>query len=301
MAALDQPISGMKSTLLDDQGFTDGDFKMLKSNPALFLDIKTFPKIHVFRAAMTNNPIAPLKFVGSYESAKAYFGPKNIFLCKYKLPTTGYLMVLNNSTAAPEFHAFFKYIYTQIVKQDSIIQEAQRGEILRKFKNLHLLLTFCCGMGIPNKDGTINYYGENSSDDVFNLQTDFLTTDFSNPTPIVELFADKMKKVRATRISIAGLDKYIQLLLTELNRYLIIYSQRQIIGIVTSCRGVKEPLEGTNALMFNKDAIRVAVPCEMILFDRLVPVDFVRYTPGGSRSRKTKNKKHRKRRQRYTR
>ncbi len=237
--------------------FTDQEAKKIKQHDNRNLFVK-LPILIVHRANnRKNKPLYQGHFVGSLESARAYNNKIYPFLATYQMPE-GYYMILNSSTRIDHFNHFFS----------KLLQNKTNASEIIEIKNLHILLRATCGM---SKTSTTAGFIENyTQTDLDNLKTALSSVEDLNKIHVDALLDMNKPGLRPTRISVRGIDKYMEKLA---NRYLIGAQEvrdgvRKILcGIITSCirtDGKDETLETTNASLYESPK-SVAVPSEIMI------------------------------------
>lgn len=220
--------------------------------------------------AMPQWTIRPGNFAGSLESATAYIGSKYQYLGRFDLPD-GYCMLLTRHN----IKNFNKWFYDL---------GRSYPDIIRYIKNIHILLRATCGMATQSTQ--TSFIEEYDLADLDNLKSDILA-DISDKKGYVpgkndaQIQSTKNKinslldmnrpDLEPTRISIWDIDHYMAELIAKYIANIDIYHNdeskrnkpRKLIAIFTSFREIGQPVEGTNATIY-QNAAEVAVPEEFI-------------------------------------
>ena len=240
--------------------FTDELAKRMKAeNPMTLCQGRI---LQVYRA----NPVANLtcragRFIGSLESARSYLQEGRLtHMGIYRMPP-GYYMILNSATRIDQLNAWFATVISRSTPEE-----------IPLIKNLHMLFRAVCGMA---KTSTPEGIKEEYTDEDFEFLKQSLRERGINPDNL--RFLDMSRPdLKPTRISLREIDQYMAELAVrfihgrDVNVIPRADKGRPIIGIITSCRSVREPTAGTNATLFANPA-SVAVPTELITLINLQP------------------------------
>ena len=272
---------------LNQVSITDAELKRIKSRAPTELFVQMRPV--VYRANRYQNQRLDVgKFVGSLESAQAYQNQvnhkgqyENPFLATYEMPQ-GYYMILNSVQRIDRLNEFFMRLLNR--------RPQDRADII----NLHILLRVACGMSIFSTQASfIEGY---TLADLDHLKA-ALQERGVRSVDIAKIFDMESPALKPTRISVYGIDQYMaELAGTYLSGEQEVSpgKRRVICGIITSCRSVNEPVDGTNAMIFANPK-SIAVPSEFIT---LVPLQVLRdekRATGGTRRKRAKKRKSRRR------
>jgi hypothetical protein len=240
--------------------FTDELAKRMKAeNPTALYQGRM---LQVYRA----NPVANLtcragRFIGSLESARSYLQEGRLtHMGVYRMPP-GYYMILNSATRIDQLNSWFATLLSRSTPEE-----------IPLIKNLHMLFRAVCGMA---KTSTPEGIKEEYTDEDFEFLKQSLRERGINPDNL--RFLDMSRPdLKPTRISLREIDQYMAGLAVrfihgrDVNVIPRPDKERPIIGIITSCRSVRESTAGTNATLFANPA-SVAVPTELITLIDLLP------------------------------
>lgn len=272
----------------------------------------SFPRLLVKRANTNKKQVLHAgQFVGSTESATAYYGIKFPYLATYQLPV-GHYMILNSVTRRPALDEWFRQLLHEYRKAGP--------EVITEIKILHILLRMACGMS--DTSGHRSIIKGYTEEDFEHIRRRLVERRGNGKNPRTQISDETLARflaldfpdtnIRPTRISIKAVDTYMSDLVRKYITDARALSEqrdkaRPVVGVITSCRSVGEPEKDTNARAASFPVGSVAVPSELIiLVPSLPPISEISFdvpangaaaandaaaaTNGGKRTRKSRKR-----------